>query len=311
MEDIDREADAEDLGGARRERSLHKVVHLLEIGRFEAAEHEVRALLAEAPEDPSLLALLARIEVDQGHSEDGLATALEALARDAQDVEALHVAADASAALGRNTEAERHFLEALALDPVDAGLLFGYANLMFKTGKLDKAERLAQRVLALSPESAGAHQLASLVAARRREGREARSRGQQGLARAPDESVSHLVQGHACLASGRPFAARRHLRAAVSADPANQTVREAFEEADRACRVVYLPAYYLSLVFDRVPGSNFILWGVFLVMMFVMERAGVPENVAMPIVLAYVGLCIYSWVAEPIVKLWVKILPPR
>jgi hypothetical protein len=69
--------------------------------------------------------------------------------------------------------------------------------------------------------------------------------------------------------------------------------------------------YYWSLVTDRLPGKQFAVWGLFLVFVFGGPRIGISPSVVGAVALAYLALCIYTWIATPLVKLWIRIVPPR
>jgi|GEM_PF-1630321 len=303
--------DLDDPAALARERALEKVARLLEIERHADAERELRQLLAVQPHDADVLSLLSRVELEQGREEEAKETAYAALAIDAQCVDALSAAAEAHFQLGENSRAEKMLIEALGLEPMNHGLWLDYARLTFKAGQLDKAKRLCERTLAIEPGAMGAHQLLSLIASERKAHREAHTHGDLALGRVPDAVSTHVVKGSACLRSGRPFGARRHFRAALRIDPTDDDVREMLVEADRCCRVFYLPAYYFGLVVDRLPGGPFALWGAFVLSMAVLSSVGADPRVIAVVVVGYPALCVYTWIASPITRLWMKIVPTR
>lgn len=294
-----------------RERAVEKAFRLYQVDRLSEAENELRSILALEPNDGGALSLLSVVLLTQGRREEAKRTALESLAVNPESVYALCAAAEAHARSGENTSAERMLIRAIRIDPQDSGPWVDYAKLTYKVGQLAKAKRLAERARALDPSSTGAHQLLSLIASERSKHREAAVHGGIALSHEPDDSGSHLVQGMAKLRGGRPFTARRHFRTALQADPSDEYVLDLFVEADRCCRLTYLPAYYFDLVVGRIPGGPFVLWGAFVVLVAVLSGLGAPPLLLAIVVFGYPALCIYTWIASPITRLWMKIVPTR
>ncbi|QDU85234.1 Tetratricopeptide repeat protein [Planctomycetes bacterium Pla163] len=311
-EDIDFDpAVAEDVEERILEQRMEKVQRLLEIGRFAESEREIRGLLADHPYNAELHAALAYVLFQSEKFDDARRAALDALGVDAENVRARIVIAQLHEHSGEHSQAEKTLLEALAIDPMDAEVIFRYALLTYRAGQLDKAQRLSERALAIAPGLVSAHQLLSAIATERHKSGAAHAHSDISLHFAPDEDSSHWAKGHVCLSTGRPFAARRHFREVLRHAPGDQAALEALVEADRCCRLIYLPAYYIGLVLDRVPGGPFVLWGGFLVVSAGMRSLDVPDHVRGFVSFGYLGLCIYTWLARPLVKLWMKIVPTK
>ena len=132
-----------------------------------------------------------------------------------------------------------------------------------------------------------------------------------GLRNAPEADFSHAMAGLTALRGGKPFQARKYLREALRLDPADQEVEELWLHADKCCRIPYLPYYYWSLLMDRLPGKQFAVWGVFVALMMMRRAFDIDSAAFNMIALGYVSFVIYTWVAEPLAALWIKIFPPR
>ena len=177
--------------------------------------------------------------------------------------------------------------------------------------ELSRHERLTQAALREDPEHAEAHSIRALILAERSQHREATVHGRRGLNLEPDSPLSHLSTGAAYLKAGRPFRARRYLREALRISPGIREIEELYLQADLACRWVCMPMYYFELLVERLPGRQFALWGIVVVLLTVLRRIEVADLYIVTFAGAWVLLCLYSWAASPLGKLWVRVRPPR
>jgi tetratricopeptide (TPR) repeat protein len=289
---------------------VQRAAEMNRIGRHDLAEDFARRALAETPNLAEAHVQLALAHHGRGRTQEGLRLLDSARERAPGHARIHGLRALLLTQLGRYSDAEESVLEALRLDPEDAFLFRIYGQLCFKAGQLDKAEKLLRRSLEIEPEDESASALLAMILSEAKKQTPALHHGRRSLALAPDEDVGHLALGVALLRGGRPFAARRHLREALRIDP-DPDAEQLFLQADRCCRIVYLPMYLWSMVVDRLPGKNIGAWVLFLVFLFGGRAVGVPELVLTIGSCLYIGLCLYSWVAEPIVRGWTKLFPPK
>jgi tetratricopeptide (TPR) repeat protein len=297
--------------GAGFDLRLEKIQHFLDIGRYDLAERELREALALFPEEPLLHVQLGWALEGLGRSDEAETEGRLALQLDPEYDDAIILLAKLSLNAGRHREAEELCLSALKLDPLSPRNYLIYAILMHKTGHLDKAEKLLRKCLELNPEHNTAHSLLSVVLAEKRKAGSAVAHGTFGVALDPDSDYSHAMLGHTYLATGHPFKARTHLREALRIDPGDSDVAEAFYEADRATRWIYLPMYFWSLLMNRVPGLQFGVWIGMIILFQLLRRAGVSSQIVFALAMTYLVFCIYTWVATPLANLWIKMRPAR
>ena len=290
------------------QRMLQKGVHLLEVERYDLAEKELLRAVGLEPEDPDARFLLARALDGLGRKKEAMAELRRAIALQPDWASPHAFLSFMQAREGRNSEAEASVLEALRLDP-ELGVAYEvYADLMQRTGHLEKAEGLYRKALEIDPESASGHSGLSRVLSEGRRASEASRAGARGLELAPEGVESHASMAYHDIRTGHPFRARAHLREAMRSDPSSE-LEEALLEADGFCRVVYLPMYYYSLLIERIPGQQFAVWALFLAFLGTSERMGIPPGLRSAIAFGYIGLCLYTWVASPILKVWLRIFP--
>ncbi len=283
----------------------------LEANRPELARREVLSALQLAPNDAQLHALLGQVHRATEDWSEAEKCYHHALALEPENPDFLVALGIVLMEQGRHPQAEEAVLQALRLAPQWAAAYRVYALLMYRTGHLEKSRKLLDRSLALDPEDRHAHQLLALLHSEEQRHEVAGVHAHEGLAASPDSALSHTAIGVALLRSGHPFRARRALREALRLDPGDPEREQLFLEADGSCRVVYLPMYYWSLLVERIPGRAFGVWGLFVAFVLVARQVHPPNGLVGAVVLSYLALCVYTWIAHPLLKLWLRMRPPR
>ncbi|MGE3166600.1 MAG: tetratricopeptide repeat protein [Planctomycetota bacterium] len=291
---------------------LFEVVHQnLEIRQYGRAHELIERALAEEPDAASLHALRALVFLRQSRPADAEAAAREALLLDPEETAATRVLARSTMLQGRNRESEAHFLELLRRDPTDVDALCGYAWLQNSVGELEKAELLVREALRIAPTDADAQNLLSIVQLARGSSKQATLSNQVGLRLSPDDEVSHLAAAAAAFERFQPFRARRHVREALRIDPENTDTQEAFHDIDKHCRWPFLLYYGFGKLCGKIPGGALSVWAAVVAFVFLSDSLGVPRAVVVGISLGYLGLCVYTWLASPLMKVWVRLFPAR
>jgi len=293
------------------ERAARLAGHFNGLGRYEEAEREAVRGLALAPEDLVLHVELVRSFLGRERWDDADHVLQQLLAIAPDFAVGFNLLSIVRSEQGRFAEAEKAVLEALRLEPDWASPYEVYGDLMRRTSHLEKAKKLYERARALNPEDPDLPSKIALVETQRDRLGSAHTAAAAGLALGPAEALAHASRGSAHLAGGRPFRARADFREALRLDPTNDSFEEVFLLADTNCRIVYLPMYYWSLLLERLPGKQFAVWGLFLVFAMGASQIGISSNVVGAIALAYLALCAYTWIATPLVKLWIRIVPPK
>ncbi len=286
--------------------ALQRARHWIAVERWEQAEKELLSALAQDPDAPWLHYELARAYTLSKRKPQAVESLREALRCDPSFAPALILLGALHNELGNYAQAEKDLLEALRLDPTSAIAYECYGDLMRVTGHHEKAVRLYRQGLALAPDDAGLHSKMSLL--HRELGDE---HARRGLRLEPEATLSHAAMAHRLYRRGRPFAAKRHLREALRVDPNDRDLEEFWLELDRCTRIVYVPMYYWSLLVDRVPGRQLGVWGA-MVLLAVGANALGLDSAALGVVFGlYILICVYTWIAGPLVAGWIKLFPPK
>jgi tetratricopeptide (TPR) repeat protein len=228
---------------------LERARLLLAQSRPADAETESMLALAQQPDNPQALAILALSRLGQSKREPALEAARQAVGL-APDEPAMHnIHAHVLHALDRHEEALRAAQEALRLDPADADHFTLLASIELARGKWPGALAAAEQALALNPEHVGAANLRAMALVRLGRKAEAMESVDYALDRAPDDAFSHANQGWNHLHRNNPQKAQEHFREALRLDPELEYAREGMLEALKARNPIYraMLAYFLWL----------------------------------------------------------------
>ncbi len=290
---------------------ISKAKHFMASDRADMASDTLRQGLTHHPESAYMHGLLAITLLNQNLDDECREAVAEALRCDPNELNSHFCLSRLAIKEGRHTEAEKHLLDGLRFDPENVVFMVEYARLLSLTNNDKKADDVLARALAIEPNHEGALGLRSAIKADRAHFASADEHRTKALEANPDSAMVHIRVGASSLKSGRPFRARRHFREAMMIDPNFPGLEEAYQESDRFCRWTYLPMFYWTLVLERIPGRQFTFYLAFLVAAKGLPAMGVPDMVVAPILIGYLGFCVYTWIANPLTNLWLKWRPLR
>lgn len=229
---------------------------LLQQGRADLAEPELRRALADTPDDPELYAYLALALAFLDRPGGGLPEAERAVGL-APDWAFPHYArAVALNRLDRMKDAVAAAREAIRLDPADARPYVTMGTALLDLRQREDALAAAEEALAIDPESTGAANLRALALVQLGRRDEAAATVEGVLARDPDSAVSHANQGWTLLHQGREREAMASFREALRLDPDNDWARSGIIEAMKARNVVYRGLLRYFLWMDRLSSGQ-------------------------------------------------------
>lgn len=290
--------------------SLHRqrALVLMEQGRAELAEPELRRALAEDPHDPYLHALLGLCLARLERKDPALAEAREAVGL-APDFGFAHYAlARVLLMQDRPDEALRALEPALADDPEDPDYHAAAASAHLARRRWAQALEAAEEGLGWDPDHVDCTNLraTALVQLGRRD--EAAAALGEALARDPEDAFTHANQGWALLHRGQPRPAAEHFRESLRLNPTNEWARAGLVEAMKARNPVYAALLRYFLWMSRLsPRTQWmvVIGGVvgYNVLSDVVE--GVPSLrwLLVPLMVGYLGFVLLSWTAEQLFNL--------
>lgn len=284
---------------------------LLAQSRPADAELESMRALAQQPDDPSALALLALSRIEQDKRTEALEAARQAVGV-APDQPFLHyVHAHVLRNMDRSDEAFRAIHEALRLDPADADSFALLSSIELGRNRWPAALDAAEKALALNAEHVGAANLRAMALVRLGRKAEAMQSVDYALDRAPENAFSHANQGWNCLHRNDPRKAQEHFREALRLDPNLDYAREGMLEALKARNPVYrvMLAYFLWLGRQSARFQWAFIIGIFFggrIARVLSESQPALNWIWWPLLGLFYGFVYLSWTAHPMFNLMLR-----
>jgi tetratricopeptide (TPR) repeat protein len=285
---------------------------LLDQGRFDLAEQELRRAIAESPNDGYLHALLSECLCEREQFQEATTEAKQAIYLE-PELPVAH-AALARVLSHRNhfPEAEAAIQEALRLDPGNPDFCAQLAMIHLTRRDWPKALAAAERGLEFNPEHIACNNFRAMALVKLGRREEAGWTMASTLARGPEVAFSHANQGWACLHAGQRAQALDHFREALRLDPTMEFARAGIVEAMKAKNVIYALFLRYFLWMSRLSGGA--QWGIILAgyfgYRFLAEFArGNPEWAPwiVPVLIAYVIFALMTWIASPLFNLLLRL----
>ena len=291
---------------------LERALLLVEQGRPELAEGELRQALAAAPDDAmahALLALCLAARADLAAA----TTEAEAAVGLAPDLPFAHYAlASVLADRDRLAEAEVAIGEAIRLDPDDAGCFALLAQIQLNRRRPREALAAAEEGLRRDPEHTGCTNLRAVALVQLGRKEEAGATIDAALARDPEDALTHANQGWTLLHRRQADRAVEHFREALRLDPQLDWARQGLVEALKARYPVYglLLRYFLWM--SRLSGKaqlGVILGGV---LGYRLLRGVAQSNPALapfitPLLIVYGIFVFLTWTADALFNLVLRL----
>lgn len=293
---------------------LQKAELLLEQGRHELAEKEVRAALGADPNDVEAHCVLALALVHQEKLNDAEKAAGDAIHLGPAEPRTHYVMSRVLVERNRLKEATAAIHEAIGLDPHDSDFHSWLAAIRFDLSDWKGALAAAEKGLELDAEHTGCGNLRamSLVKLGRRE--EAGQTIEATLAHDPGQSFSHSTFGWTHIEANDPKQALEHFREAIRLDPENEMARAGIVEALKAQNPIYRLCLRYFLFMTKLSGGAqlAIVFGAwFLVRYLGGLKEAHPEwsGWIFGVQMAYLGFVMMSWTAVPLFNLLLRLHP--
>jgi tetratricopeptide (TPR) repeat protein len=291
---------------------LERCSLLLQQGRFDLAEKELRRRLAEDHQDAFTHALLAFCLMKQERPDEAEREAREAVALAPDEAFAHFHLGQVLDHRDRLEPAAAAFQEAIRLDPEDADYPAALASVRAQQRRWNEAMAAVEQGLELDPDHDGCTNLRALILTHTGRTDQAHSTLDDALARDPGNAFTHANRGWTLLRESRPQEAIEHFREALRLDPTMEYARIGIVEAMKARNPVYRPILRFFLWMGSLQGRSqtWLIVGFFIGARLLRKVAQSQPSLApflIPVIFLYAAFVLLTWVADPLFNLLLRL----
>lgn len=290
---------------------LERASLLLEQGRYDLAEKELRGRLAENHQDSVSHALLAYCLTRQNRVPEAESEAREAVSLDPDSAFCHFHLGQVLDQRDRLNDAAAAFREAVRLDPDDADYATGLAGVLVQQRRWDEAMEYVDRGLEIDPDHDGCTNLRAMILAHTGRADEAHATLEGALARDPENAWTHANRGWTLLRESRPAPAIEHFREALRLEPDMEYARIGIVEAMKARNPAYRPVLRFFLWMGTLQGRTqmWLILGLFFgvrLLRKIAESQPALKPVLYPVIFLYMGFVLLTWVSDPLFNLLLR-----
>jgi Flp pilus assembly protein TadD len=278
---------------------LTLATHYCDIDRPERALEVLERHAGAHFGDTAFWSLRARALASLDRHQDAEAAARRGLEIDATSLRLRHTLALILMQQSKLVEAERMILGVLAEYPENATYLCVYAQICARSGLFDKAARLVDEAARLDPEDDALIRTRLLLAHLRGDDKTAAKDARKLLSLDPEDASAHLHVGASLARTGDMGGATRHMVKAARLDPGDKDYVEIAREARVQAHWLLYPLRPLQRL--GTVGSWFLGIGGLLTL----RSLGYHDQATLWIN-GYLLVCVYSWIAPPLLRRWLK-----
>lgn len=258
-----------------------------------ALEH--LAEVADA-DNPTLWAMRAHAWIYEDDAEKALDCTERGLQLSPEDPDLLQFYAAVQLELGELEKAERALLTVLNKNATHAPALYAYSLTLLAGGDTDGAHQMLNRLERSAGPSADSFDLRAKVHAAEGNEREAQRFIDLALEANPESAEANQTQHLLSAIKSDPAAADAGLRAA-QLDP------DAYAEQGRRSRYIKHPAMLPIRMVDRVGMVPLWMGSTFLLLL---ARRYLDPNTMLVVAVVYLTFVVYTWIAPPILRWWLR-----
>lgn len=277
--------------------SLEMIEHYYAIHRYDQVVNFIKEILPEHLENGRIWYMLGYSHYQLNSFEDAEEQLFEAMRQGYPRDLVLSILGHLYMESEKYQKSEQAFLDALQYNPNNAHIHASYALLMKKLGHREKATQLIHKALALDPEDAHVlHYYFRLEAIT--ENKQKQMQALEHYMNSGDSELSKLLQlgMHASLQK-KEKEAREYYTQAFLLNPNDPQLLAIMEEINIPNHPLMTPMRIMNKI-----GGPFVVWGLGIAIFIVLQYFGL-DVLSVILIMFYMIFVVYTWLAEPIVKL--------
>lgn len=294
--------------------TIQRAQILLSQSRYKEAIAEIQKGLAEQPNEPFMLALLAQAYLANRDFDKGLQAAEMAISQNVESPFLFLILGKAQFYNKQTAKAKNTLSEGLSLDPTEADFFYWLGQIDFYEEKWEMALDAANQGLALESEDVSLLNLRTQALIKLNRQADAQETVDDALHRNPENSYSHANKGYSQLHSGDLDASLAQFKEALRLDPTNAFAREGLKEAIKGKNIVYRAIQKYFLWMGRMQSQY--QWGfiigiyvLYQIILRAMDAFPALYPFLLPLAIFYVIFAFSTWIALPISNLALRFHP--
>jgi Tfp pilus assembly protein PilF len=290
---------------------LQRAQMLIQQSRFELAETELRQALVDDPDNSLAHAFLAICQVEAKQYNEATETIKTAIGLEPDSAFNFYVASTISDARNQFKKAESEILHAISMDHSEPEYFAQLAGLKLQQKKWQAGLEAAETGLEMDPEDVRCMNLRAMALVNLGKKSEAGATIQTALEKSPEDAHSHANMGWSLLERKQPKDAMPHFREALRLEPNMEWARRGIIESMKSQYFIYRMILSWFLWTSKLEGRTvmFVLIGGYFGVNAASRMA--ENNPALqpflyPLIIAYVGFVILTWVSVPMFNLLLR-----
>ncbi|MEO0457325.1 MAG: tetratricopeptide repeat protein [Cyanobacteria bacterium P01_A01_bin.114] len=293
---------------------FERALLLFEQHRYGQTEAALRELLAENPAHARGLALLALTLTRLKRYPEATEMAQQAIGSDPDMPFAHYALADVHYHRDDYKAAAGAIAEALRLDPTNESFYALKAGILADQGQWKASLEAAEQGLAFDATHTGCNNLRTLSLKQLNRLEEAAHSIEGTLLQDPEDALAHANQGWLWLDRGKAKQAQESFQEALRLQPDLDWARRGMIQALKATNVIYGAFLRYALWMSKLSeGRRWLVVAIlivgFRILRLIAQSSTVGLVIAAPFIVFYISFVLFSWVADPLFNLLLRLNP--
>ncbi len=290
---------------------LQRAIVLLEQGRAKDAKKVLIDVLAQDPNNPDILSLLAQVELSLENNEEALKFIEKAINLEPDNAIYFEIKGRIHLTMENNAKAKSALSKAIELDPYNDNAFAYLAHILVYEKKFQEALEMANESLAINAENLFALNVRSTAQLKLGHKEESYKTIEGALREDPENSYTHSNYGWGLLEKGEGKKSMEHFKEALRLNPNNDHAKAGMAEALKANYWLYRQFLKYSFWMAKMAAKNqwiFIIafyFGYKLISSFAKAN---PEwaFITTPLLILLALVAFSTWILNPLFNLFLR-----
>ncbi|MDJ1471560.1 tetratricopeptide repeat protein [Xanthocytophaga flava] len=287
---------------------LQRAEVLIEQGRYDMAEKELRNLLGQEPQNTVAMRMLANCLLQTNRQAEAVQITQTLLTIEPDEPYNLYIHAIVLSELEKYKEAESFIRQAIEMYPHEADFFHVLSIIFLNQKRWQDALQYADEGLNIDPNHLGCLNIRTTALTKLNRKQEALATIEDVLEQDPDNAWSHANVGWAKLEQGNPQAAKIHFAEALRLNPTMEIARSGMLEALKAQNFLYRIFLQFFFWLNRHQGKT--QWGIIIgiyILNRILNKVSDQYPFLRPVAVLVTFLIYLTWIINPLFNLFLRL----